>query len=46
MRAACSLAKLDVAPELVIMAAAGDEVLQFAADAAASGARALLFAAN
>jgi acyl-CoA synthetase (NDP forming)/RimJ/RimL family protein N-acetyltransferase len=42
MRAARSLAELEVAPELVIIAAAGDEVLEFAAEAAASGARALL----
>ena len=42
MRAARSLADLDVAPELVIIAAAGDEVLEFAAEAAAKGARALV----
>ena len=42
MRAARSLAELDVAAELVIIAAAGDEVLEFAAEAAATGARALL----
>jgi acyl-CoA synthetase (NDP forming)/RimJ/RimL family protein N-acetyltransferase len=42
MRAARSLAELEVAPELVIIAAAGDEVLEFAAEAAATGARALL----
>jgi acyl-CoA synthetase (NDP forming)/RimJ/RimL family protein N-acetyltransferase len=42
MRAARSLGGLDVAAELVIIAAAGDEVLAFAADAAANGARALL----
>ena len=42
MRAARSLGELEVAPELVIIAAAGDEVLEFAAEAAASGARALL----
>ena len=42
MRAARSLAELEVAPELVIMAVAGDEVLEFAAEAAAVGARALL----
>jgi len=41
-RAARSLAELEVAPELVIIAAAGDEVLEFAAEAAANGARALL----
>ena len=37
MRAARSLAELEVAPELVIIAAAGDEVLEFAAEAAANG---------
>ena len=42
MRAARSLAELEVAPELVIIAAAGNEVLEFAAEAAAKGARALL----
>ena len=42
MRAARSLGELEVAPELVIIAAAGDELLEFAADAAANGARALL----
>jgi acetate---CoA ligase (ADP-forming) len=42
MRAARSLAELKVPPELVIIAAAGDDVLEFAAEAAASGARALL----
>ena len=42
MRAARSLTELEVAAELVIIAAAGDEVLEFAAEAAASGARALL----
>jgi len=42
MRAARSLAELEVAPELVIIAAAGDEVLEFAAEAAAKGASALL----
>jgi acetate---CoA ligase (ADP-forming) len=42
MRAAGSLGELEVAPELVIIAAAGDEVLEFAAEAAATGARALL----
>ena len=41
-RAARSLAELEVAPELVIIAAAGDELLEFAAEAAAGGARALL----
>ena len=42
LRAARSLAELEVAPELVIIAAAGDDVLEFAAEAAAAGARALL----
>ncbi len=42
MLATRSLAELDVAPELVIIAAAGDDVLAFAAEAAATGARALL----
>ena len=42
MRAARSLAELEVAPELVIIAAAGDDVLEFAAEAASNGARALL----
>ncbi len=42
MRAARSLGELDAAPELVIIAAAGDELVEFAADAAANGARALL----
>jgi acyl-CoA synthetase (NDP forming)/GNAT superfamily N-acetyltransferase len=42
MQAARSLAELEVPPELVIVAAAGDEVLEFAAEAAAAGARALL----
>jgi acyl-CoA synthetase (NDP forming)/RimJ/RimL family protein N-acetyltransferase len=42
MRAARSLGELEVAAELVIIAAAGDEVLEFAAEAAANGARALL----
>ncbi len=42
MRAARSLGELEVAAELVIIAAAGDEVLEFAAEAAATGARALL----
>ena len=41
-QAARSLAELEVAPELVIIAAAGDELLEFAAEAAASGAKALL----
>ena len=41
-RAVHSLGELDVAPELAIIAAGGDEVLEFAAEAAASGAKALL----
>jgi len=42
MRAARSVGELEAAPELVIIAAVGDELLEFAADAAANGARALL----
>jgi acyl-CoA synthetase (NDP forming)/RimJ/RimL family protein N-acetyltransferase len=42
LRAARNLGELEVAPELVIIAAAGDEVLEFAAEAAATGAQALL----
>jgi acyl-CoA synthetase (NDP forming)/GNAT superfamily N-acetyltransferase len=42
MRAARGLAELEVVPELVIIAAAGDELLEFAAEAASTGARALL----
>ena len=42
LRAARSLAELDVAAELVIIAAAGEDVLELAAEAAAAGARALL----
>ena len=42
MQAARSLAELEVAPELVIIAASGDEVLEFAAEATTKGARALL----
>jgi acyl-CoA synthetase (NDP forming)/GNAT superfamily N-acetyltransferase len=42
MPAARSLAEFEVVPELVIITAAGDEVLEFAAEAAATGARALL----
>ena len=42
LRAVGSLGELGVAPELVIIAAAGDEVLEFAEEAAAGGARALL----
>jgi acetate---CoA ligase (ADP-forming) len=41
-QAARSLAELEAAPELVIITAGGDEVLEFAAEAAAIGARALL----
>jgi acetate---CoA ligase (ADP-forming) len=40
--AARSLAELELAAELVIIAAVGEEVLEFAAEAAANGARALL----
>jgi acetate---CoA ligase (ADP-forming) len=40
--AARSLAELEVAPDLVIIAAAGEELVEFAVEAAASGARALL----
>ncbi len=42
LRAARSLAELDVAAELVVVAAAGDDLLELAAEAAAAGARALL----
>ena len=42
LRAARSLSELDVAPELVIISVAGDAVLEFAAEATAEGARALL----
>ncbi len=42
LRAARSLGELEVAPELVIISVAGDAVLEFAAEAAAAGARALL----
>ena len=42
MQAVRSLGELEVPPELAIIAAEGDEVLRFAAEAAASGARALL----
>jgi acyl-CoA synthetase (NDP forming)/GNAT superfamily N-acetyltransferase len=42
MRAAHSLAELDVPPELVIICAAGDELLDFAAEAASAGAKALV----
>ena len=40
--AARSFAELEFAPELVIISAAGDRVLEFAAEAAAHGAKALL----
>jgi acetate---CoA ligase (ADP-forming) len=42
MRAARSIAELGFVPELVVIAAAGDEALEFADQAAASGARAVL----
>jgi len=42
MRAARSLAELEIAAELVIITAAGGEALEFAAEAAANGAKALL----
>ena len=42
MRAARSLGELEAAPELVIVSAAGDELLEFAAEAASAGARALV----
>jgi acyl-CoA synthetase (NDP forming)/GNAT superfamily N-acetyltransferase len=42
MSAARSLRELPVPAELVIIAAGGDDLLEFAADAAASGAKALL----
>ena len=42
LSAARSLAELQVAAELVIITAAGDEALEFAAEAAATGAKALL----
>jgi acyl-CoA synthetase (NDP forming)/RimJ/RimL family protein N-acetyltransferase len=42
MSAARSLAELEIAAELVIITAAGDEALEFAAEAAATGAKALL----
>jgi acyl-CoA synthetase (NDP forming)/GNAT superfamily N-acetyltransferase len=42
MLAARSLDELELVPELVIIAAAGDQVLEFAAEASAKGARALL----
>jgi acetate---CoA ligase (ADP-forming) len=42
MRVARSLAELEVVPELVIIATVGNEVLEFAAEAASSGAKALL----
>ena len=42
MQSAHSLGELSVASELVIVAASGDELLELAGEAAASGARALL----
>ncbi len=42
MRVAHSLLELEVVPELVVIAARDDEVLEFAAEAASSGAKALL----
>ncbi|HEX6711888.1 MAG TPA: GNAT family N-acetyltransferase [Thermoleophilaceae bacterium] len=42
MSAARSLDELSVAPELVIIAAGGDDLLGYAAEAAASGAKALV----
>ena len=42
LQAARTIAELRLPPELVIIAAAGDELLEFAAEAAANGARALL----
>jgi acetate---CoA ligase (ADP-forming) len=42
MQAARSVGELSVTPELVIAAAEGEELLEIAAEAAASGARALL----
>ncbi|MGO9749954.1 MAG: GNAT family N-acetyltransferase [Solirubrobacteraceae bacterium] len=42
MLASPSLAGLGLAAELVVIAAAGDELLEFAAEAASAGARALL----
>ena len=42
MRAARSLADLEIAAELVIITAAGDDALEFAAEAAATGAKAML----
>ena len=42
LRAARSLGELQVAPELVIISVAGDAVLEYAAEAMAEGARALL----
>jgi acetate---CoA ligase (ADP-forming) len=41
-QAATSLGELDFVPELVIIAADGDEVIEFAAEAAARGAKALM----
>jgi acetate---CoA ligase (ADP-forming) len=42
MQAARSLAELEVAAELAIISAAGEELLEYAAEAAATGVRALL----
>ncbi len=42
MRAARRLAELEAAPELVIICAAGDELVEFAAEAASTGAKALV----
>ena len=42
MAAARSLGELGIVPELVIIAASGEELLEFAAEAAGSGARAML----
>ena len=42
MPAARSLGELEAVPELVIIAAAGDELLEFAAEAASAGAKALV----
>ena len=42
MAAARSLGELGIVPELVIIAASGEELLEFAGEAAGSGARAVL----
>ena len=42
MQAARGLAELASTPELVVIAAGGDELVEFAAEAAACGARAVL----